>query len=69
MSMGRAKTNLKLAPVAVEWRVMRIAGPKARMLGTVIAADAETALEMALAEFGIAAGEKRRIVVQQTEAG
>jgi hypothetical protein len=39
---------------------------KDRMLGTVIVPDAETALEVALAEFNIPSVERRRIVVVQT---
>jgi hypothetical protein len=65
--VGTPKTNLKQVPIAVEWRVQRIGGAKGRMLGTVIAPDAATALELAMAELNIPPAERRRIVVVQTE--
>jgi hypothetical protein len=56
------------AQPAIEWRAQLNSGVKGRILGTVIAPDAESALAV-LAELNIPPAERRRIMVVQTEVG
>ena len=45
------------------WRIDRLHGPRADYVGTVVALDAETAIEQACKKFGITAPEHREQLV------
>jgi hypothetical protein len=62
--VGTPRTNLKQAHRAVEWQVMRI-GAATPLLGSVLAVDAQAALEVALEKFNIALAERNCIIVKR----